>query len=73
MGIRYLCHTIVQYNKLYVQNNSFYTVIISKIRVKLPLIKFKEKNIIQGISKDFIDIIIFKSVMVILKCTKNVV
>jgi len=56
-GICCLCLTNVQYGKFYVHNNTF-TLNFLKIRVNL-LTKFKSKNIILGISEDFIDIYIF--------------
>jgi len=44
-GICYIRITIVQHSILYNNNNTFYSI-ISKIRMNLPLIKFKGKNII---------------------------
>lgn len=58
--------TSVQHRKFYVHNNTFHSV-ISEIRMNLPLVIFKGKNITESIMKDFIDNIIYKEVMTIFK------
>jgi len=65
-GIGYLCFTNVQHGKLYIHNNTFYSVIY-KIKMNFLFIKFKGKIIIQGIAENFIDTFIQKQVMTIFK------
>jgi len=53
-----------EYNsKFYVRNNPFYFVFI---KVNSPIIKCKDKIIIQEISYEFIGVLITKQVMIIL-------
>jgi len=58
--------TNVQHDKFYVHYNTFCSV-ISKIRIHLPPIKCKGKNITYAILESFINIFIKKQVMNIFK------